>query len=401
MNIKALLLAAIGVPAIVFGVVWLVAVSPGLKNIPTDYSQTVDFRGGYRFVADQDFYIGLFSNPAIAQVFSSPQSLGLLTQPSTQQLLASEEVGTLLSNPELVQKALNDPESVSPEELDAVAKLLGNPAVMQLISDPAIRGLISNPAALQLMMDPLTAELIATGGQPELEGISVDFRRVRTAKRTEGNILFLEQEFIASMTESGEPLPRFSSTSLIAVDRGSRHFVEGGSEALRGGFAFPANMSKEQTYPIWVHEVFQPLTARFVATGEVEGLDVYTFQIRETGLTVPDETKRALGVPETLKLIADVVIITHTDPKSGITVQLDSKIAYKLNAPVLGNPTLFESEFSDTEGSVHMSVGDAETAKRQLFWLGTFLPWTVLGLGILTAGISGLLFVKSKAQSIT
>ena len=99
MKIKPLIFAAVGVAGIVFAVVWLTAVFPGLKKIPTDYDQTVDFRGGYRFVADQEFYLALFANPTIGQIFSSPQSLGLLLQPSTQQLLSSEEVVTLLSTP--------------------------------------------------------------------------------------------------------------------------------------------------------------------------------------------------------------------------------------------------------------------------------------------------------------
>ena len=396
MKIKTLILAAVGISAIVFGVVWMSAVFPSLKKIPTDYNQTVDFRGSYRLVANQEFYLELFANPAIGQLFASPQSLILLSQPSTQQLLANEEVVTLLSNPELVQRAISDPESVGQEVLGAVTELLGNPVIAQLLSDPAVQGLLADPVALQLMMNPLTSRLIASGGQPELASISIDFHRVRTATKTEGDILFLDQEFSARLTGSGEPLPQFSSTSLLAVDRDSRQYVEGGSEPRRGGFAFPFNVSKDQTYPIWIHEVYQPLTASFVGTSEVEGLAVYTFKIQETGLAVPDEAKLELGLPASLGLIADVVMNTQTDPKSGITVQLDSKITYRLDNPALGNPIVFEAEISDTEDSVRASVDDARTAKRQLFWLGIILPWTVLGLGILAVGIAGLLFVKTR-----
>ena len=59
----------------------------------------------------------------------------------------------------------------------------GNSAVMQLLSDPAIQGLMGDPAALQLIMNPLTTKLIASGGQPELTAIPIDFHRVRTAKK--------------------------------------------------------------------------------------------------------------------------------------------------------------------------------------------------------------------------
>ena len=168
---------------------------------------------------------------------------------------------------------------------------------MLLLSDPAIQGLLGDPAAMQLMMNPLTAELIASGGQLELDSIPIDFHRVRTAKRTEGDILFLDQVFSASVTGIGQPLSQFSSTSILAVDKDSRQYVEGGSEARWGGFAFPFDVSKDKKYPIWVHEVYQPLTASFVGTSEVEGLKVYTFQIQETGLTVPDEAKLELGLP--------------------------------------------------------------------------------------------------------
>ena len=396
MKIKTLILAAVGMSAIIFAIVWMSAVFPSLKKIPTDYDQTVDFRGGYRFVADQEFYQELFTNPAIAQIFSSPQSLGLLSQPSTQQLLTSDEVLTLLADPDLVQRAMADPESVTRQELAAVTELLSNPAILQLLNDPAIKGLISDPAALQLMMNPLTSKLIASGGQPELVSVPIDFHRVRTAKKTEGDILFLNQDFSASVTGLGQPLPQFSSTSLLAVNRDSRQYVEGGSEARRGGFAFPFDVSKDQKYPIWVHEVYQPLMASFVGTSEVNGLKVYTFQIQEAALPVPDEAKLELGLPASLSLIADVVMNTQTEPKSGITVQLDSKITYRLDNPALGNPIVFEAEISDTESSVRQSVSDARAAKRKLLWLGTFLPWAVLGLGILTVGITGLLLAKIK-----
>ncbi|HIB09295.1 MAG TPA: DUF3068 domain-containing protein [Gemmatimonadetes bacterium] len=267
---------------------------------------------------------------------------------------------------------------------------------MQLLSDPAIQGLMGDPAALQLIMNPLTTKLIASGGQPELTAIPIDFHRVRTAKRTEGEILFLDQDFSASVTGLGQPLPQFSSTSILAVDRDSRQYVEGGSEARRGGFAFPFDVSKDQKYPIWVHEVYQPLIASFVGISEVEGLDVYTFEIKEAELIVPDEAKLELGLPASLNLVADVFMKTQTDPKSGITVQLDSKITYKLVNPALGNPTVFEAEIRDTEASVSISVDDARTVKRQLFWLGIFMPRTVLGLGIVTVGISGLLLMRTK-----
>lgn len=197
MNIKTLLPAAAGVSAIVFAVVCLTAVFPGLKKIPTDYDQTVDFQGGYRFVADQEFYQELLTNPTIAQVFSSPQSLGLLSQPSTQQLLASEE----------------------------------------------------------------------------------------------------------------------------------------------------------------------------------EGLDVYTYQIQEAGLTVPDEAKLEIGIPPSLKIVADVFMDTQTDPVSGITVLLDSKIFYMLDNQALGNPVVFEAEISDTEDSVSQSVEDARSSKTNCF------SWAYLCLG--------------------
>jgi len=216
MKLKTLILTAVGVSAIVFAVVWLVAVFPNLKRIPADYDQTVDFQGSFRFVINQEFLMELFTDPVLVQIFSRPQSLALLSQPTTQQLLASDEARTLLADPDLIQKAIADPESVIQQGLGAVVELLGNPSVLQLLSDPAIQVLVNDPAALQLMLNPITAELIASGGQPKLVSLPVDFHRVRTSNRTEGDILFLDQTFSASMRGSGSPLPQFSSTSLLA-----------------------------------------------------------------------------------------------------------------------------------------------------------------------------------------
>lgn len=250
------------------------------------------------------------------------------------------------------------------------------------------------------MLNPLTAELIASEGQPKLASIPIDFHRVRTASRTEGGILFLDQDFSARIMGSGEPLPQFSSTSVLAVHRDSRLYVDGGSEARRGGFAFPFDVDKGQEYPIWVHEVFQPLTAKYVNTEEIEGLEVYVFRIEERGLVLPDEAKLDIGLPVFLPLTADVIITTKTDPKSGITVFLDSEITYDLQSSALGNPTIFSARINDTPASVLASMSDARDVERLLFWLGIFLPWSVLGLGlVLLTGAGAFWFWPTLSSS--
>ena len=401
MRIGFIGLLAAGLAAILFGSVWLTAVFPGLKQIPADYNQTIDFQGTYAVLAEQDFLQQLLANPSVQRVVSSPQTLLLLARPETQQILGSDVLKTLLTNPTLLQQLVANPSAVQQIADPTLKQFFANPTVQALLGDRVIVQLLADPTGLKLITDPRTLRLLADPTSLKLQEIPVNLHRVRTAKQTQGDTLFLDQDFSATVRGTGQPLPQFSSKSALAVHRTTRLYVPGGSEPRSGGFALPFDVKKEREYSIWVHEVYQPLTAKFVQAEEVLDLNVYTFQIRGRGLPLPNQAKKVQGLSEALDLAADVDITMKTEPKTGITVTLESSIKYNLKNPVLGNPTVFRASIRDSDQSVATSVNDARDVRRLLFWLGTFLPWSVLGLGIVLTVVGGGLLAVTVRRKAT
>ena len=308
---------------------------------------------------------------------SSVAVIETLTSPAIGQLLASPSFAVLFSDP-------------------AVVRLLANPVTADVLGDPLIMNLLGDPAALALLMDPRTTQLLANPSGLPLDDIPVNFHRVREAVSHDGDRLILDQTFDATVLGVGQPLDQFSSTAKLSVDRGSREYIEGGSEPRRGRFAFPSDVSKNESYDLWVHEVFRPVRARYVKTEDRDGLKTYVFESNETGIPLALEPKRALGIPDGLAIVADVRLTTWTEPKTGITIDVDSEIIYRVDNPDIGSPVVFNGQVHYSAESVATSIDDAKDGKRLIFWLGVFMPWTVMGLGFL--GLSTALISWSRGQ---
>ena len=410
MKLKIIVPSVVGVIGLLFGVIWLVMVFPSFKKIPSDYEQTIDFKGTYSVLSDQEFLISLFTNPSVGKALASPQTLRLLSQSDTKQLLANDAFQKLLANPVVLQAILTNP-AAALQAPDSVKALLADPVIQtllvdaskrqflqSLLSDPGIMGLLADPAAVRLLTDVRALRLLANPTKPALQDIPIAFHRVRVAEREGEGLVFLHQDFNASLSTSGQSLPQFSTTSTLAVDRETRLYASGGSEPRRGAFAFPFDVKKDGEYQIWITEVFQPLTARFESAETIDGLTVYKFRIKEADLPLPDAVKKSQGLPGSLDMLASVDVVLKTEPKSGVTVDLQSDIRYSLKNPILNNPTLFTGAIQYTEESVSTSVDDAKDIKGMLFWFGIVLPWVSIGLGILSLLSSIVIWVRSTRK---
>ena len=319
----------------------------------------------------------LLANPLLQQLVADPAVLQAITQPAVQALLANPTLLTLLIDP-------------------AVQSLLINPVVPKLLADPVVQGLLTDPSGLALVTDPRTMQLLANPSELPMVQFPVNFHRVREAERADGDVIFLRQDFAATVLGTGQPLDQFSSQATLAVNRKTREYVPGGTEQRRGGFAFPFDVKQNQEHSLWVHEVFQPIPTTFIGEDKVEGLEVVVFQGQVQGLALPNEPKRNLGIPETPDLLADIQMVTKTEPKTGITVDVASHITYRLNNPALGSPVVFDGDIRYSDESIATSVADAQDAQRQLFWFGGFLPWSSISLGLLL-GILGGSFVGFRS----
>ncbi|MDA1128711.1 MAG: porin PorA family protein [Chloroflexi bacterium] len=313
------------------------------------------------------------TDPEVRQFLASRQVRGLLGDPALLQALTSPAVGQLFASPGFAA-VLSDP---------AVLNLLRNPATGAVLGDPVVMNLLGDPAALALLTDPRTVKLLSDPSELSLRQIPVNFHRVRNAVSNDGDRILLNQTFDASVLGGGQPLDQFSSTAVLAVDRASREYINGGTEARRGRFAFPADVSKNEKYDLWVHEVFEPVRAEYNRTEVRDGLETWVFESNRTGIVLREEPKRSFGIPADLPMVSDVALTTWTEPKTGITVDVDSEIEYRVIDPDIGSPVVFNGQIHYSGESVKDSIDDAKDGKRLIFWLGGVLPWSVMSLGFL------------------
>ncbi len=375
-------MAAVGIVAVLFSAVWVLAVFPGMKKIPADYHQTADLEGTYSVVANQDFLIQLLSNPGFQRLLSSPATLQVLGNPATGQFLASDALKGLLANPAVLQAVLTNPQAAA-QANPQVAQVLANPAAQALLGDPVIRGILSAPAGGPLLLDARTLKLLADPAHPAMQDIPIHFHRVRTTESVDGDKLVIHQDFDASIKGVGTPLPQLSSKNTLVVDRQTRQYLPGGSEPRVASFSFPFDTSAAASYSLWSTEVYMPVTAVFEKEDTVSGVKVLNFRAKVSGVTLNDAAKKDNALPTSLDLKADADIFWQVEPQSGIPVNGAANVTYKLNSPALGNPPVFVAKTAPTADSVANSVDDAKSANAMLFMGGVLLPSLVALIGSL------------------
>ena len=213
----------------------------------------------------------------------------------------------------------------------------------------------------------------------QLDTIPVTVRQTRKADRNEGDKAFIT-ETVTTTLPTGQPVLGFPTTETkVVVDRVTRLYLTGGDQARSGGLGLPMDVKPDAEYPIWVGSAGRPLPARYTGTGEVDGLEVYLFTIDGADLGLPLDPQS--GLPR----VSDAHIKMKVEPRSGATVDTVSQTSISLMHPQAGKMPMFISNLSFTDDNVASSVSDAKSAKTQLIMVGSYMPWLVMGLGMLFA----------------
>ncbi len=226
----------------------------------------------------------------------------------------------------------------------------------------------------------------ATG---QLDAMPVTVRRIRETLRTEGDWALITER-VTTTLPTGEPLPQFPPVETgLEVDRVTRLYLRGplyASGQRYGGMDFPTNVRKDAAYPIWVDIAEDALPARYNGSTEIDNLEVYQFTVNVVDSELPADPESGL------RRVADVHIEYLVEPRSGRTVDMTSQSSISLVDPQKGKTPLFISTIGFTDDSVARSVSDAKSARIKLILIGSYVPWLVMGLGMLFALYSMLLY---------
>jgi len=224
----------------------------------------------------------------------------------------------------------------------------------------------------------------ATG---QLDEIPVTVQQVRETVRNEGDMAVITERVTTALS-TGEPLPQFPPVETsLPVDRVTRQYLPTrGSSQRFGGLGFPMDVSPDEVYQIWVGAAGRALPARYDGTGEVDGLQAYRFIIDEADLPLPPDPQSGL------LRVSDVRVEAHVEPRCGATVATVSHSTVSLIHPQAGKTPMFVSTISFTDDNVARSVSDAKSARIKLILIGSYVPWLVMGLGMLFGLYSMLLY---------
>jgi len=216
----------------------------------------------------------------------------------------------------------------------------------------------------------------ATG---QLDEIPVTIQQVRETVRNEGDQAFIK-ETVTTLLPSGQPVPQFPPTETeVVVDRITRVYLPGGDEQRSGRLGFPMDVNPNVVYPIWVGSAGRALPARYDGTGEVGGLHAYRFVISVTDSELPPDPQSGL------LRVSDVRVEAHVEPRCGATVDTVSQSTVSFIHPQAGKTPMFVNTISFTDDNVVRSVSDAKSARTRLILVGSYMPWLVMGLGMLFA----------------
>jgi hypothetical protein len=268
--------------------------------------------------------------------------------------------------------------------------------------------------------------------------ITVD-RQVTVLETSRGDALVQDSAVVSSPQG---PVPGLASDDFYSISRKtmltSDRFEDDERVIPREGLVvgFPIG-TDEKDYVGWNGDTLAPATLIFVEKQERAGLDTLYFTassdpelIRDPGMLAnfpPALPKAALaglvpalGLPD--QLVAQVSAVLETlpdpvplsygyayetqywvEPTSGVLVDYAKTESRSVGLEVGGSfvplTEVLQLSYEQSDASVADAADDAEGAKGQLAWLGTYIPWGLIIIGGV-AVIGGLAAMRGKEDAI-
>ena len=242
----------------------------------------------------------------------------------------------------------------------------------------------------ELLSDDYAHEVVLNGTFQILEGETtqlaeypVTVSRSQEVIRIDGRKVTV-QETRRSTTPSGELPLTFGETVVeFAVDAETRTYTAYrerfmvADELRTGYFTFPPGVRRESEYPIWIEEVMLPLPAIYDGSKVVDGLELYSYVIDAEGVTVWNDSHSQ--APRS----GDARIVYSVEPRSGVVVDEQSQIVRRYLDAKTGWITTFTSALQFTPETVSKNLELAKADRSGLAVVGTWIPWSILGTGLL------------------
>jgi Porin PorA len=281
--------------------------------------------------------------------------------------------------------------------------------------------LLLEPALVKLPLDQ-TAEPTAVGtdieffdlsAQEQLRGLEADVRQqVKGDPRSDAaNDDVAVWNFGSTVTSTDGTLLN-AATYRVCIDRRSAAAVDCEVDhvdydddlAIEGlTLTFPFG-TEQKDYDVFNSTTRQAFPATFEGVEELEGLEVYRFQmsIPETVIRSTDVPGSMVGEPDQATVTADVVYSNEraiwVEPTSGAIVTSEEHPNTELRGPDgTAAATILAGTFAGDRDTIAAGVQRAEDIRGQINLVKTVIPLVLVGLGILALLVGALVIRRSRS----
>ncbi len=226
----------------------------------------------------------------------------------------------------------------------------------------------------------------------QMNEFPISITRHEKAAGLRDGILLVDEDICIVNSDTGEEIERVKKR--FAVDRVTCENVSECPDAdkIREGLWNPSPGIKEgETILTWKAEANRALEGKCLGSEEIHGLRVLVCEAEYKGVPLgPD--------PNTgFELELDTYNVLKFEPRTGIIVYLKMVDSVSAILPV-GKITALVSEVEFPEDTIDEMVDKAKDARSTIYWFGTYVPWIIIGIGIILFGFGIRALVRRVAS---
>ena len=226
------------------------------------------------------------------------------------------------------------------------------------------------------VMDPATMSLVPMPIEQTLEQKAVGTQ--------DGALLIHEIRSVKNAATGDDISAIYGDESTLAINPSSLEFMTQVDERGRTGqWGPPRPLAVGDTFDLWNPGAGQALPATFVREETFRGLNVYVYEIEESGIFIGKEPTSGMN------LFLSPQITLWVEPSSGTVVNQTSETTTSLN--MMG--TMMPMQIANVnyaEATIADLMDTARSASWMLLWFRTLVPWMAIGFGCVLVSFSAV-----------
>ena len=226
------------------------------------------------------------------------------------------------------------------------------------------------------VMDQATMSLVSMPIEQTLEQKAVGTQ--------DGALLIHEVRSVKNAVTGDDLSAVYGDESTLAINPGTLEFMTQVDERGRTGqWGPPRPLAVGDTFDLWNPGAGQALPATFVREETFRGLNVYVYEIEESGIFIGKEPTSGMN------LFLSPQITLWVEPSSGTVVNQTSETTTSLNMMGAMMPMQIAS-VNYAEATITNLMDTAKSASWMLLWFRTIVPWMAIGFGCVLVSFSAV-----------